>query len=304
MSTSTLNPPARRPKQRVIPSFFVAILGIHAIACLAVLPYCFAWWCPILMAVAVCVFGTAGINLGYHRLLTHGSVKVPWWLERVLVLCGMCSLQGSPVRWVATHRMHHQHGDESDDPHTPLDGFVWAHMGWVVSADPRMDRLSTFERYVPDLLQVPLYRRLHRGITWVWVYLLHALLFGLAGFGLGYLAAGTEDGAWQTAAQVLVWGVFLRTVLVWHVTWLVNSASHRWGYQNYSTGDQSRNNWWVALLSNGEGWHNNHHASPRAAAHGHKWWEFDVTYLLIRSLMVVGLAKAVVPVSVPEYKKI
>ena len=113
-----------------------------------------------------------------------------------------------------------------------------------------------------------------------------------------------RTGANQVAAQILVWGVFVRTVFVWHVTWAVNSAAHVWGYQNYATGDKSKNNWVVALISNGEGWHNNHHASPRAAAHGHKWYEFDVTYLLIQALKTVGLAKAVVPISVPEYKKI
>ncbi|MGL5094235.1 MAG: fatty acid desaturase, partial [Planctomycetia bacterium] len=113
---------------------------------------------------------------------------------------------------------------------------------------------------------------------------------------------GDLSTATRVGVMAFLWGVVVRTVYVWHITWLVNSASHRWGYRNYSTGDQSRNNWWVAALTNGEGWHNNHHAAPRSAAHGHRWWEIDLTYSFIRLLELVGLAKQVSPIQVPSYK--
>jgi stearoyl-CoA desaturase (delta-9 desaturase) len=293
--------PTWRPK--IIPAFFTALLLIHLLALLAFTPYCFVWWGPVLVVVFTCVFGTAGINLGYHRLLTHRALEVPRWLERALTVLGMCSLQGSPIRWVTTHRMHHQHGDDANDPHSPQESFYWGHMQWIYSTNPQMDRLSTFERYSPDLLTDPFYRWLHRGINWVWVYLAHAAVLTGLGYGIGWLATGTAEGALQVGVQVFVWAVVVRTVYVWHATWLVNSAAHRWGYRNYSTDDKSRNNWWVALMSNGEGWHNNHHAAPRSAAHGHRWWEFDVTWIYIWVLRKVGLAWNVVPVKVASYKQ-
>ena len=143
-------------------------------------------------------------------------------------------------------------------------------------------------------------RWLHRRYMWLWVYLAHAALLGLVCLGVGWLAAETTAEMLRLSASLFLWTVVVRTVYVWHITWFVNSAAHRWGYQNYDTGDRSRNNWWVALLTNGEGWHNNHHATPRAASHGHRWWEVDLTYTFIRFLELVGLAKQVVPVKVPS----
>ena len=135
------------------------------------------------------------------------------------------------------------------------------------------------------------------------VYLYHVAAIVIAAFLLGLAIYGTFAQAVQVMVMGFVWGVVVRTVYVWHITWLVNSAAHRWGYQSYSTGDQSRNNWVVAVLTNGEGWHNNHHAAPRAASHGHRWWEVDLTYSFIRGLELVGLAKGVVPAKVAGYKK-
>jgi stearoyl-CoA desaturase (delta-9 desaturase) len=147
----------------------------------------------------------------------------------------------------------------------------------------------------------PFLRWLHRGNKWVMIYMLHALLIGLIGLGIGFLVADTTDRALQIGAQVFVWGVLVRTVYVWHITWLVNSAAHRWGYRNYETSDRSRNNVVVALLTNGEGWHNNHHATPRACSQGHRWYEIDLTYTFVRMMQAVGLAWEVVPVRVPKH---
>jgi len=136
----------------------------------------------------------------------------------------------------------------------------------------------------------PFYLGLERRLNWFWVYLAHAAIFAAATLGIARLITGDWALALQLTASMVVWGVLVRTVLVWHITWSVNSLSHLFGYQSHDTGENSRNNWLVALISNGEGWHNNHHADPRSAAHGHKWYEFDVSYLTILAMQKVGLA--------------
>lgn len=291
-----------RPR-RYLPTLARTLLAFHLLLPLALVPYCFAWWSIPIVLLGNCIFGSIGINLGYHRLLTHRSLEVPKWLEKVFVLCGVCSLEGSPVTWVATHRAHHQKSDDTGDPHSPVGNFYWGHMGWIYTVNPKLMTLGTLEKYVPDLLAEPYIRKLHRKNRWLRIYYLHAALLVLAAFAVGWAVFGELEDAVQVAVQMFVWGVVVRTVYVWHVTWLVNSAAHRWGYQNYATGDKSRNNWVVAALTNGEGWHNNHHAAPRSAAHGHRWWEVDLTYTFIRGLELVGLAKQVVPVKVAAYKK-
>jgi stearoyl-CoA desaturase (delta-9 desaturase) len=262
----------------------------------------FSWWGLLLVFVGAYVFGTLGINLCYHRILTHGSLVVPKWLEHTLAILGVCSLQDSPLRWVIAHRLHHQYSDEREDPHTPRVSFWWGHMGWLIVSNRAIDSIAAIDKYAPDLLQDPFYRWLHRRLTWLWVYLAHAVIIPLLGFGLGWLVTGNllEGLAW--AGVAFMWGVVVRTVYVWHVTWLVNSATHCWGYKNYRTNDESRNNWFVALIANGEGWHNNHHAAPRAAAAGHRWWELDVTNWTIHLLRVLGLATKIVPVKVPKHR--
>jgi stearoyl-CoA desaturase (delta-9 desaturase) len=279
--------------------FLITLVSIHMAALLAFVPQLFTLWGIPLVLAGNFVFGSLGINLGYHRMLTHKAAVFPRWLERFFVLCGVCSLEGSPLWWVCVHRMHHQYSDEEHDPHSPQNSFFWGHMEWIYTRDPRRASLAVFERYVPDLLADPFLRWLHRGNKWVLVYALHALLIGLLGVGAGVLIAGTTEQALWIGLQVFIWGVVVRTVYVWHITWLVNSASHRWGYQSYRTSDRSRNNWFVALLTNGEGWHNNHHATPRACSQGHRWWELDLTFTFVRLLQCVGLAWDVVPVKVP-----
>jgi stearoyl-CoA desaturase (delta-9 desaturase) len=275
--------------------YLIGIVGLHLLLPLALIPWLFSWTGLVLTGLGCYVFGTLGINLCYHRLLTHRGFKCPLWLEHTFAILGLCCLQDTPARWVATHRVHHKHSDEQPDPHSPLVAFFWGHVGWLLVKNREIDRVTAFEKYSRDVLRDPFYFRFERGGFWFITYGLHALLFFTAGMLLGWLLpGGTMLAGLQFGLSLLVWGVIVRTVLVWHITWSVNSLTHLFGYQTYQTGENSRNNWFVALISNGEGWHNNHHADQRSAAHGHAWWEFDVTYLTIRALQAVGLAWDVV----------
>jgi stearoyl-CoA desaturase (delta-9 desaturase) len=289
------------PRPKLVVWFLATLVAVHLLALTAFTPYVFVWWGIPLVLIGNFIFGSMGINLGYHRMLTHKAATFPTLLERLWVLCGVCSLEGSPLWWVCVHRIHHQHSDDSGDPHSPRESFFWGHMQWIYTADPRQRSLSTFEKYIPDLMTDPFLRWLHRGNKWIMVYAAHALLIAAIGFGLGFLIEDTTAAAVQLGTQVFVWGVLVRTVYVWHITWLVNSAAHRWGYRSYQTSDRSRNNAVVALLTNGEGWHNNHHATPRACSQGHRWWEIDLTFTAVRAFQLVGLAWDVVPVKVPKH---
>ena len=272
-----------------------AVLGLlHALCLLALVPWLFSWSGLALAVAGHFVFGMLGINVGYHRLLTHRGFKCPKWLEHSLAVLGVCNLQDSPARWVAIHRLHHQHSDQRTDPHSPHAGFWWGHMGWVIFRNADHDKPLQFQRYARDLLRDPFYLKLSAQKRWIGIYAIHSLLFLLAGFVVGWLWSGTPAGGWQLGLSWLVWGVYVRTVFVWHGTWAVNSVAHRTGYRNYDTPDDSRNHWLVALLTHGEGWHNNHHANQRSAAHGHKWWELDMAWWVIRGLEAVGLATNVV----------
>jgi stearoyl-CoA desaturase (delta-9 desaturase) len=286
-------PEGTRPL-RVFWGFTTVIVVIHLLSLLALVPWFFSWTGLVLCILGHYVFGMLGVTLGYHRLLAHKGFTCPKWLEHGLALLGVCTMQDSPARWVAVHRKHHQHSDETPDPHSPLVTFVWGHMGWLIFRNRETSTLDFYERYSRDLLSDPFYMRLERGERRVWIYAAHAALFFLVGLAIGWIQTGRYWGGVQFGASLLVWGVFLRTVFVWHVTWSVNSLTHIWGYRNYDTSDNSRNNWLVGLLAHGEGWHNNHHAQQRTAAHGHRWWEFDLTWHAIRLLEIVGLAKDVV----------
>jgi fatty-acid desaturase len=270
------------------------IAAFHLLALLACVPWLFSWTGLAWAVAGLYLFGTLGINVGYHRLLTHRGFSCPVWLEHSLTVLGACCWQGSPMAWVAAHRMHHQHSDEPGDPHSPRRGFFWSHVGWVLIYDPALYNLSVYDRYARDLFRDRFYKDLERPRIWRNLQLIQWSAFVGLGAVVGGLWSWSLWGALQLALSWFVWGVLLRTVLVWHITWSVNSVTHLWGYRSHKTDDDSRNNWLVGILSNGEGWHNNHHAQPRAAAHGHRWWELDVSYLTIRALELVGLAHDVV----------
>lgn len=275
---------------------WINVIGIgfyHLAAILAFFPWFFSWTGVVLMLLGTYVFGTLGINVFYHRFLTHKGFQCPKWLEYTLAILAVCSFQDTPARWVAIHRRHHEHADDEPDPHTPLRSFLWAHVGWILVKSPDLSPYEIFSRYAKDILRDPFYRRLEKRIIYIGVIYASWLVFFGIGFGWILLAGGTAGEAGQFGLSLLVWGVFVRTVLVWHITWSVNSVTHMWGYRNYETDEESRNNIVVGLLSMGEGWHNNHHADPRSARHGHLWWELDVSYLTIRLFGVLGLAKRI-----------
>lgn len=285
--------PTEKSKLRIRWTYSLSILGVHALALLAISPWFFSWAGVVACVLGVYVFGTLGINVCFHRLLTHRSFACSTAMERGLALIGVCSLQEGPGRWVAIHRQHHQHSDERPDPHSPLVAFFWGHIGWLLVTNDQTDTMQLYHRYAQDLMKQRFYMNLERRLNWLWVYIAHAVLFALVALLVGYGVWRDWSGAAQFAASVVVWGVLLRTVLLWHITWSVNSLSHLFGYQSHDTGENSRNNWLVALISNGEGWHNNHHADPRCAAHGHKWYELDVSYISIVVMEKLGLAKRV-----------
>jgi len=279
---------------RVNRPILAGVIGFHLLALLGCVPWLFSWSGLAWAVGGLYLFGTLGINIGYHRLLTHRAFACPRWLEHALSVLGACCWQGSPMSWVAIHRMHHQCSDEPGDPHSPRDSFFWSHMGWFLIYDPAIYSYATYDRYARDLFQDRFYKWLERPKVWRKLHGTQWTAFLGAGALVGTLSTGTLWGALQLGLSWLVWGVFVRTVAVWHITWSVNSITHIWGYRTFDTHDDSRNNWIVGLVSNGEGWHNNHHAEPRSAAHGQRWWELDVSYLTIRALQRVGLATDVV----------
>lgn len=274
--------------------YAISIPLIHLLACLAFVPWFFSWTGVALSILGLYVFGTLGINIGYHRLLTHRGMNAPKWFEHTLALLGVCTMQDTPACWVAMHRIHHQHSDHQPDPHSPLVTFLWGHFGWLMFENRDFTNVKDYQRFTRDLLKDPFYLKLERHWNWLKVYLAVAALYPIVGFVLGWLMSGNLWGGIQFGSSLLVWGVFVRTVLNWHITWSVNSVTHIWGYRNYETKDNSRNNWLIGLIANGEGWHNNHHADQRAASHGHRWWEFDVSWLTIRLFEKLGLVYDVV----------
>ena len=241
--------------------------------------FCFSWQ---RLAVAVVLYYIAtglGISMGYHRLHTHRSYRVPRLIEYFFALCGTLTLEGGPIFWVAVHRVHHQNSDLPGDPHSPRDGAFWAHMGWILFGETNHNNTRIMSKYAPDLAKHRFYVWLNN-YHWTPILALTAIL---------YVAGGLP---------MVLWGNCLRIVFGLHATWLVNSATHMWGGRRFATRDDSRNNWWVALISFGEGWHNNHHAHPTSARHGLAWYEFDPSWLLIKVLKAVGVAKSIQVASV------
>lgn len=254
-----------------------ALAVLHVLAVAVFVPWLFSWSGMALFFLLFWVSGGLGITLGFHRLLTHRSFRTPKWFEYLLSICGCLAWQGGPAHWVGVHRLHHKHADTDHDPHSPMHGFTWSHILWMLNR--RIDGINGIDA-AKDLMRDRGMRWINR-LYWLPQVLLAAGLFGI-GWAIGDIALGMS---W------VVWGVALRTVVVFHSTWFVNSAAHTWGYQNYpNTGEHSTNLWWVALLSFGEGWHNNHHAHPRSAAHGLRRFEIDPTWWTIKALSWVGLA--------------
>jgi stearoyl-CoA desaturase (delta-9 desaturase) len=248
----------------------LVLLHIGAIGALFV----FSWKALALTILSYYVATGLGISMGYHRLHTHRSYKVPLWLEYFFALCGTLTLEGGPIFWVAVHRVHHQNSDQPGDPHSPRDGAWWAHIGWILFGETNHNNTRIMSKYAPDLAKHRFYIWLNN-YHWVPVTVLSIVTLLIGGW------------------QILLWTQFFRIVFGLHATWLVNSATHMWGARRFATRDDSRNNWWVALMTFGEGWHNNHHAHPTSARHGLAWYEFDPSWLLIKVLKAFGLAKQI-----------
>jgi stearoyl-CoA desaturase (delta-9 desaturase) len=268
--------------------YVLAVGSYHLLALLAFVPWFFSSTGVALAVIGVYVFGAAGMNLCYHRLLTHRSFSCPLWLEHTFAIIAVWCVEDTPARWVATHRLHHHRSDDRPDPHSPLVSLFWSHMGWLFLENTELGRNVAYDRYARDILRDKFYRWIERYV--VWITLAQSVLYYAAGFLIELALGGSTLEAVQFGASVWLWGVVVRTVVVWHISWTVNSFAHVFGYQNYDTGDNSRNNVWVAIITSGEGWHNNHHAEPGCACNQRHWWEIDLTYLLLRLLVLLGLA--------------
>lgn len=276
-----------------------AIVSLH-ILCLPLLsPWLFDWRSVTLMFVTLPIFGV-GINLCYHRQLTHRSFRTPLWLEHVFVGIALCCLQDTPATWVANHRMHHAKADRNDDPHSTLVSLFWAHCGWLFQHNEDMDPMRSYQTYARDILNDRWYMRLEKGYQREWIYFGHAFLFFALGCAIGAVSQHSAREALRLGLSFLCWAVILRTVAIWHITWSVNSICHRFGYRSYDTNDQSTNNFLIGILAAGEGWHNNHHANPDCVSTQRRWWEIDLVYYCIKILEAIGLAEDLVEPSRKE----
>mmetsp|Transcript_38828 Transcript_38828/g.85019 ORF Transcript_38828/g.85019 Transcript_38828/m.85019 type:complete len:421 (+) Transcript_38828:49-1311(+) len=262
--------------------YAVFFAAIHFGAAMA--PFYFTWKAFACFLVGYLITGLFGITLSYHRQLAHRSFTTPKWLEYVFAYCGALALQSHPINWVSSHRHHHGGTETENDVHSPLDGFWWSHMGWLLDGEGTWMRRD--KSNAGDLQAQPFYRWLQK------TYALNAIVLPIVGL---YLFGGLP---------CVLWGFFARVVWVWHVTWAVNSVSHVWGFKDWNTKDNSMNNWLVGLLAFGEGWHNNHHAFETSCRHGLKWWQVDPTWYVVKMLSWVGLASNLKYPSESKMKKL
>ena len=237
-------------------------------------------WATLIALIITYFFRVFALTAGFHRYFSHRSFKTSRLFQFVLAWVGTSSAQLGPMWWAANHRHHHQHSDKPEDIHSPVikDAF-WAHIGWVLCRsyhDIQYDR-------VKDLVKYPELRFIDR------FHVLPVLTLIMSLYGLGALLNAYFPGLGTNGLQMVMWGFFVSTILVYHVTFMVNSVTHIVGKKRFVTNDESRNSWWVALLTFGEGWHNNHHRWPLSARQGMYWWEFDLTYLILRFLGRLGL---------------
>jgi stearoyl-CoA desaturase (delta-9 desaturase) len=259
----------------------IVLFHVGAVAAL----FMFKWQALLVAVLLWWVSASLGVGMGFHRLLTHRAYQTPKLVEYFMTFCGTLALEGGPIYWVVTHRILHAYADAPGDPHTPRDGGWWSHMGWVFRGTAQQYDRSVVAHYAPDLVKDRFHVWLNR------LYWLPLIILGLALLALG---------GWP----YLMWGIFLRVTFNLHATWLVNSAAHMWGSRRFATRDDSRNNWWVALLTFGEGWHNNHHAHPTAARHGLAWYELDLNWWGIRVMQLLGLAQGIKLVNDPTLQEL
>ena len=249
-------------------------LGIIVSFHLLLIPafFTFTWTNLAVMLVGNWIVGGLGVGLGYHRLLTHRSFKAPKWLEYFLTILASLALQSEAYKWVATHRIHHRITEQPPDPHSRRPGFWWAHMLWIFFGTAQDHTQENFKKYVPDLLKDQ-GQKLIAKYFYLPIIISAIALYAVGGWGM------------------VLWGVVVRVIFGWHTTWFVNSLSHMFGKRRFETTDDSTNNWFVAILTFGEGWHNNHHAHPTSARHGLAWYEVDLNWITIKLFKRLRWAK-------------
>ncbi|KAI3684291.1 hypothetical protein L6452_33512 [Arctium lappa] len=258
------------------------IFTVHLLALFA--PFTFTWgafWTTF-FGYVLCIM--LGISITFHRNLAHRSFKLSKWLEYTFAYFGVQAGQRDPIYWVSIHRYHHQYTESDKDPHSPIYGFWFSHMGWLFDSNFIIEKYQA-RNNVEDLKSQAFYRFIKR--TYVW----HILGFAVIVYALG-------------GFSYLVWVMGVRLVWCYHITFLVNSACHIWGNRSWNTRDLSKNNWWVAMVTFGEGWHNNHHAFEFSARFGLEWWQLDIGWCIIRFLEALGLATNVkLPTETHKLKK-
>lgn len=259
---------SNRTKIRWLPTVFFCLIHVCAVVGL---------FCGYTNRTSVIVFaffffgsGSVAFQVGLHRYFSHGAFKTTRPIEYFLAWLISINFQGGVARWVANHKVHHQHADTDGDLHSPSRGFFWAHTGWILDGENRVLSQAEVRRLAPNVSIDPIHVWIDR-LAIPSTVLLAFVFYWLAGF------AG------------IVWGIFVRLVAIYHVTWFTNSAAHMWGYRNFNTSDQSRNLWWAAVFTFGE-WHNNHHRFPSSARAGFRWYEFDLGWRIIQLLQALGLA--------------
>lgn len=263
----------------------IPFVGIH-LACLAVI-WVGVSWVAVGVALALYAVRMFAITAFYHRYFAHRTFRTSRVVQFVFALIGAASVQRGPLWWAAHHRNHHRHTETAADPHSPtVHGFWWSHMGWFLTTEG----FRTDWARIPDLAKFPELRWLDRFDTLVPVALAAAL------YGLGALLEHVAPGLGTSGGQMLVWGFFISTVVLFHATVTINSLAHRFGRRRFNTGDDSRNNLWLALLTFGEGWHNNHHFFPGTVRQGFYWWEVDITWYGLRAMAALRLVRDLKPV--------
>ncbi|XP_022155827.1 palmitoyl-monogalactosyldiacylglycerol delta-7 desaturase, chloroplastic-like [Momordica charantia] len=282
---------------------FAPFILLHLLCILA--PFHFNWkafWVAFGLATTTGLM----ISVSYHRNLAHRSFKLPKWLEYLLVYCAAHAFQGDPIDWVSTHRCHHRYVDTERDPHSPTQGFWFSHITWLFDSYTLTKKVCPnysngfgkieknifmlFLKHgnpdnVPDLEKQVFYRFMQK------TYFLHPIALAVLLYAVG-------------GVPFIIWGMCVRITVSLHITFMVNSVCHIWGEQQWDTGDLSKNNWMVALVTFGEGWHNNHHAFEYSARHGHKWWQIDFGWYFIIFLRAIGLATDVKLPSKKHNKKL
>ena len=289
-------PPVATTKQKIIMTCAVVFPFLGCLLAIGLM-WNYGWmgWPYLLMLIGGWIFTTLGITVGFHRLLTHRSFETYRWVRAFWTMLGALSVEGEPLIWCAVHRRHHGHSDQEGDPHSPnlegpgvwaaLRGFWHGQVGWLFTG---YWSFPDFEKYIPDLTRDRLLMWVNR--NYYLFVLLSLLLPACAGYAVEAWFGDGSRTPWFGAFLGFLWGGLVRIFFTHHVTWSINSVCHLFGRRHFRSDDHSTNNWLCAFLSMGEGWHNNHHAFPTSARHGLLWYQFDLSWLVIRAMSAVGLA--------------